>query len=259
MTDSILEITTVVGCQRGCDYCPQRTLVSAYRGPRTMEWGTYTHCLSKVPQDVEISFAGFAEPWQNPRCTNMVTEAFGQGHRVSVFTTAVGMSAHDVHAIKHIPFHHFCLHLPDQAGRMTWKPNDVYVETVAALKASIPNLTFMCVGDLHPHLRQLFDPMDWTGSLNSRAGNLEIMNLPRQSGPLFCTASPELCHNVLLPDGTVTLCCMDYGVEHPLGNLMEQSYQSLFLREEYEKVRDLMSSEDQEVICRHCYAAGRVK
>ena len=34
-------------------------------------------------------------------------------------------------------------------------------------------------------------------------------------------------HNITLPNGDVSLCCMDYGLEHIIGNLLEQDYEDV--------------------------------
>ena len=37
----------------------------------------------------------------------------------------------------------------------------------------------------------------------------------------------KLYHNVVLPNGDVSLCCMDYGLEHIIGNLLDQEYEDV--------------------------------
>ena len=39
-----------------------------------------------------------------------------------------------------------------------------------------------------------------------------------------CGCLEKLYHNVVLPNGDVSLCCMDYGLKHIIGNIFEQSY-----------------------------------
>jgi hypothetical protein len=34
--------------------------------------------------------------------------------------------------------------------------------------------------------------------------------------------------HVLLPNGDVVLCCMDYDLKHVIGNLVNQSYEDLY-------------------------------
>ena len=46
-------------------------------------------------------------------------------------------------------------------------------------------------------------------------------------GPRTCGCVEHLYHNVLLPNGDVSLCCMDYGLDHVIGNLNTQSYEQV--------------------------------
>ena len=57
-------------------------------------------------------------------------------------------------------------------------------------------------------------------------------------------------HNVLLPDGTVIMCCMDYGMTGVFGNLLEQSYDEVLNSENARKMRETLRQ--GESICRHC-------
>ena len=65
-----------------------------------------------------------------------------------------------------------------------------------------------------------------------REGNLDLPWVQkRHLNNAICTC-PE--QHVLLPDGTVILCCMDYGMKHVLGNLLEMDYKDLKREERYE-------------------------
>ena len=57
-------------------------------------------------------------------------------------------------------------------------------------------------------------------------------------------------HNVLLPDGTVLMCCMDYGMTGVFGNLFEQSYDEVINSEAARAMRRTLDV--GESICRHC-------
>jgi hypothetical protein len=63
----------------------------------------------------------------------------------------------------------------------------------------------------------------------SRAGNLDRDDViwVRREKISTCGCQERLYHNVLLPNGDVTLCCMDYSLKHLLGNLYERSYEEI--------------------------------
>jgi hypothetical protein len=60
--------------------------------------------------------------------------------------------------------------------------------------------------------------------------------------------------NVLLPNGDVTLCCMDYGLQHLLGNLVSGDYDALLRSDEFLRVRKGLKDESEEILCRYCEA-----
>jgi hypothetical protein len=76
------------------------------------------------------------------------------------------------------------------------------------------------------------------------------------AGRITCsTAQRKLNHNVLLPDGTVILCCMDYGCQHVLGNLLAQPYQTLFTGAAMDAVLAGLDDPELPLLCRRCVRA----
>lgn len=66
----------------------------------------------------------------------------------------------------------------------------------------------------------------------------------------------ELNENVLLPDGTIITCCMDYGMTGIFGNLFEQTYEEVLSSEAAKLTRQRLKANNDN-ICRHCiYGAG---
>ena len=247
-----LEITTIIpekGCVVDCAFCPQRVLEKVYTGTRILTLDNFKTIVDKVPTDVRITFAGFTEPWMNKYCTDMVLYAHEQGHPISIFTTGVGVSIEDLERIAHIPFAGnpnggFVLHLPDAEMLARHPITPGYIKTLEWLKDNhnnIQNFSTMSMGPLHPSIKHLFD---WapTYDMWSRAGNLvresllkpQLINLKDRWNAVYhedknrtCGCEEHLYHNVLLPNGDVSLCCMDYGLDHILGNLHTQKYEEV--------------------------------
>lgn len=248
-----LEITTIIplkGCVVDCVFCPQRTLESRYKGETTLSVDGFKKLIDKVPKEIRITFAGFTEPWMNKYCTDMVLYAHEQGHPVSIFTTGIGMSVEDMQRIKHIPFAPnpnggFILHLPDQ-GRLAKHPiTNGYIkllEYIKSIEHEIVNFGTMSMGqEMHEDIKHIY-PTAPVHEMWGRAGNLlgeallkpELNNLKDGYKTVFhgnqdmtCSCDERLYHNVLLPNGDVSLCCMDYGLENILGNLYNQSYEEI--------------------------------
>ena len=77
-------------------------------------------------------------------------------------------------------------------------------------------------------------------------------------GKVVCSlCGTGLNHNNLLPDGTVLLCDFDYGMEHILGNLLEETYENIMSGNEWKKVYAGMSGDlSQNILCRRCSCAN---
>lgn len=61
-----------------------------------------------------IDFAGMSEPWLNSECTKMVQYAAQCGHKISIFSTLVGMQKKDLEVLKKIELEQFVIHIPDK-------------------------------------------------------------------------------------------------------------------------------------------------
>jgi len=256
-----LEITTSIpqkGCVVDCVFCPQRTLVKSYNGEKKLSFENFKKVLDKIPNEVRITFAGFTEPWLHRECTDMLLYAYEKGHPVCAFTTGVGMRKEDIERIKDVKFAGnpnggFVLHLPDNEHFAKHPITPAYIELleyISEVKEEIHNFSMMCMGTVHDTVSHIF-PQLRPSVMWSRAGNLlgeailkpELMNLKDSfktiyhgEDPMTCNCDERLYHNVMLPNGDVSLCCMDYGLENILGNLFTQSYEEI-LPEPYHTFR----------------------
>jgi len=248
-----MEFTTSIdtknGCVVDCVFCPQRTLQKSYKGKKFMTLDNFKKAVDKLPQEVRVTFAGFTEPWLNKDCTDMVLYAHEKGHPISIFTTGIGMSIDDIERIKHIPFAGnpngcFTLHLPDQERKAKHPITKRYIkliEHIGKIQNEIHNFTTMCMGSVHQDVKHVFATAP-VYDMWARAGNLvgEMIMKPelleRKSEwkmanhgdkQMTCGCLEKLYHNVVLPNGDVSLCCMDYGLKHIIGNLYEQDYEDI--------------------------------
>ena len=204
--------------------------------------------IDKVPVKVRITFAGFTEPWLNKYCTDMALYAHQKGHPISAFTTAVGMTPDDVERLKEIPYAGnpnggFCLHLPDQERIAKHPINANYIKTIEAFKKNehlFRNFYTMSMSHIvHESVRHLY-PTAHVPEFWNRAGNLlgeaalkpeldklKFRSAPVSNSPRTCGCVEDLYHNVLLPNGDVSLCCMDYSLDYILGNLYNRDYDDI--------------------------------
>lgn len=237
---SNLEITTVIGCKNMCPYCPQETLLSAYKDDiRIMSFETFKRCIDKVPVESEIHFTGMAEPFLNPDCIKMIEYASQKGHEIILSTTLIGLK--DVFALEKIPFKSFLVHLPSKDS--TIQVDENYLKTLENLSKSKIKVSYIYFKNLHPKIKLLAEK----SLLNSRAGHLKGKPRKRQ-GEIVC----KRIQPVLLPNGDVLLCCMDYGMKHILGNLLYDNYSDLFSGDEYQKIFRGWKNPQMDILCRDC-------
>ena len=251
-----IAITTISTCSVRCGYCPQPVFAKAYKGEPIMSMDTFIECLKKIPNNVDVSYGGFAEPWGNKNATDMVVES-AKKHRTNVFTTLKGMSVEDAKRIANIPFRIFCIHLPDKT--MNIELTEEYFK-VLKICMSFKNIGTSLWGKTDGRVISITGRKTHA-SINggySRGGN--VKNAGRQinlTGPVSCgnfVGVPRV--SMLLPDGTVTLCCMDYQMKHILGNLKTQNYESLFIGEGAKVVEDGFRGK-QRILCHSCEIAKR--
>jgi len=265
-----MEITTVIGCKVQCTFCPQTLLMERYEQKNDIEeitWGKPTmmtfndfkNCIDKIPIHVDILFSGYAEPWLNPECTKMLLYAHKKEHSISAYSTLVGMHVKDVEQFKHVPFKKFEIHLPDveKYAKIALTQNFFDVLT-CILSSDISNLTSMTMGGLPEKIQKIIHKNFPANKMIDRAGNNESgIKTPMKFGPIYCKKAHvnginTINSNTLLPNGDVTLCCMDYGMDNILGNLIESNYESLFKSKTAQNILSKMNSDHDEIMCRKC-------
>ena len=246
-----LEFTLMVGCPLKCTFCPQDRLRGMYgKAEKYFTLENFQTIIAKVPKHVRIDFSGMAEPWANPDATAMLRHVVTEGYNIAIYTTLYGMEREDCAEIIGMLRGHakqvevVCLHLPDRKGNMRgWRYNAEYEANLRdfialAMERVLPNFEVMTMDDGgKPH--QDLDHMriqlgGWIG--HTRAGNVDLNEIPGQKiyvkpehdSAVSCTFTRFYDQNVCLPNGDVVLCCMDYGMQHKIGNLLEQDYYEMF-------------------------------
>lgn len=248
-----MEITTAIpekGCIVDCDFCPQNVLKGAYKSDdRILRMDKFMLALETIPKEVRITFSGFVEPWMNKYATDMVEYAYNRGHPVSVFTTGVGMSVDDVRRLSKLKYSSgpnggFVLHLPDQERIAKHPLNETYIKVIEEFgKHQFDNFYVMCMSEnVHDSVKHVY-PEAHLPEFWHRAGNLikEARFNPRtkklfEDGKIktivhkddrTCGCVENLYHNVMLPNGDISLCCMDYGLDHIIGNIHKTPYNEI--------------------------------
>lgn len=264
----IMEITVKAGCHVNCKYCPQELFLKNYYKKREREeylsLENFKSCLVKLPKNTVISFCGMAEPFLHPECVDMMEYAWQQGYEMDLYTTLVGLDKEGCERITKLPFRYFVLHTPDEQRYANIPIDSEYLEMLdMLLEQKKPDGspfidTANCQG--YPHhtvLEHTKGKLRIMSELYDRAGNLEedenIKNVERIFGPIYCTrVNRQLNYNVLLPDATVLLCNFDFGMQHILGNLLEQTYEEIMNGEEMQKIVRALDDDKCDLLCRNC-------
>ncbi|OOM79960.1 radical SAM/SPASM domain-containing protein [Clostridium sp. BL-8] len=269
----VLEITTRIGCSVNCRYCPQDILCKNYfdnkKSTVNMSFDTFKTCIDKTPDNLMVDFSGFSEPFLNPECLKMILYAAEKGRYISLYTTLVGMTKEIFHKIKKIPFLEVVLHTPDEEEYANIPLTEEYFEVLDLIIDTKKNDGSMFIDSANcqskPHqkvLQHTNGKIRIFSELIDRAGNLADENLARKSnvkGLIYCNRAHGLNHNVLLPDGSVVLCCMDFGMQHVIGNLLDESYENIINGKNINFVKNEMRKEQGEsILCRNCTSAIKV-
>jgi MoaA/NifB/PqqE/SkfB family radical SAM enzyme len=260
-----LEITTMIGCKVACVYCPQDKISRRYFGAdRMMKFDNFKIYIEKVPRRVVVHFTGFAEPFLNPQCIDMIEYAASRGHPIYISTTLAGITHEDVKRLSKLAYHQFQIHLPSAGKLMNLAINDEYFSLLSDL------VTAGIISDLHFHGSEVHPVVGaWLRQhavdfkeiyILDRAGNLNIEKVKaRISKPVTTAAKPSgklrcdrIYQNVLLPNGDVVLCCMDWSAEYVLGNLKRDRFEDLYRSETFRRVLRGLRKPGVDLLCRTC-------
>jgi len=272
-----LEITTMIGCPLMCNFCPQDNLRDAYGkdDPKYMTLETFKIALSKVPANTRIDFSGMSEVWVNPAATDMLEHALKQKHNVAVYSTLYNWTVETAEKVAQLFYRYrnqvevFSVHFPDEYGNMKgWKYSPEWETVFHMITSSVQDagikleaMTMSDHGKIHKDLQHLGIQLynwfghDRAGSLNKEQVKEQPINfVTKHEAPVSCSKTINYDQHVLLPNGDVVLCCMDYDNKHILGNLVTQEYQDLFTGPEMtrlirENIKPCYSSDS---LCKSC-------
>ena len=262
---SSLAITTNVGCRNMCSYCPQKIFIQAYKkrsGITKMSFNDFVTAIDSVPRSICLSFSGFSEPWLNADCTKMIVHAHNEGFKIRVNTTIIGMKEDDIRPLKSIPFIKFVVHLPDNQKLTRIKVDETYLTSLTYLLNQSPaNLCWKfhknnAETDIHPEVLEILQKHHakiQIFGLNSRAGKVDTgTTYTAVNKGKMLKECQDFHHNILLPNGDVALCHMDWSLKHMLGNLLEQNYAQLHSGETFQFIQSALQNTEADLLCREC-------
>lgn len=255
--DSI-EITAVVGCARKCTYCPQDLIIDKYRlirgeDAQLLHPRDFEKMLQNLPDKLIVYWTGFAEPLQNkhfPELFRMVSE---RGYTSYISTTLFTTNQDSIKVIcDRDKWGRIGLHLPDNSGYMQGKVDKQYLDNLREVVLSMDPARqdmFHVFGELHDGIKALFQepevrdkaariplteiPLDSplaTTRANNATDHKGSVSVEAPAGTLLYCHAKRFNQPVLLPNGDLSMCCMDYGLTGIIGNLLHEPYDSIVQR-----------------------------
>lgn len=231
-----------------------------------MDFDTFVCIVNKMPKDVAVQFFGVSDPWLNPRIIDMIEYADRSGHPVVIGTTLEYTPIQDIERIKDIPFMTVNIHVSTNYNE------NISVTDEYLYKLELCNKYFQgsedkvklhctCVGSVdrvHPKVAPIIKR--WkkhVPDLLNRANNVDPSIVPltdKKKGPIKCQHDADGIPFVF-PNGNLYLCCMDYGLKHIIGNLIEQSYDEVNESPVRKELNRASQQEDSDMLCRSCVFA----
>lgn len=246
-----IEVTTVIGCGIACVNCPQDAIKEAYSGAKMLGLQEFKDMLQSVPTDVMICFSGYAEPFINPACTEMILYAHEKGHQVGLYTTMVGMTMNDWNRIKHIPISPLVIHVPTVEGMENIDVDTEYYEKLETIRPHNYSAHGTIPKDIKKRMFNAY--IMGADQIHDRAGLVDNnKRVEHHKGQIFCAT--DMQHPVLLPNGDMQVCCQDFGLQEKIGNLKEQSYDEIMQGELITTLRKKLEN-GEPTICQKCIMA----
>ncbi len=272
----VLEVSTIMGCTVKCRFCPQDLMLKSYyekdrMRQRIMTVENFRIILHHTPSDCIIDFSGMTEPFNNPDCLEMIQMACDADRKVYLFTTLAGVDEETVDKLLELPVYYVTLHVADKCGYAYIPMTETYYRNVekavaAKKKDGSPFIDFInAQTDPDERVAEIVrGKYEVMRSVQNRAGNVKIEGVQKRESLIAprekikcCFCGDDLSNSVVLPDGTLLICNMDYGMKHVLGNLYEEDYDTIRSKGELQKVLRAMKGEEdmEELLCRSCLLA----
>ena len=248
-----LEFTLTAACPLMCSYCPQEKYVRAFAktpGMRSMDLDEYKRMLANVAQTTRnIDFSGYTEPLYNPHWYDILRHTLEQGYTVTLFSTLGRASLDDLDRLSELAISRIYVHLLDRTAQ-----RDKLEFFIDRCRQNHRDHLFIYFDEDGRGLAAEFESRvnceRWTA--HSRAGLLDVGRryLP---GAVACCEQRDFC-SVVLPNGDVQICCMDFALEHRIGNLLERPLADIHNSDAARAFRETMAS-PRDGICNHCIYA----
>lgn len=282
-----IEVTTKIGCSNACQYCPQKLLLDNYfkdnkNRKSKLDLSEFQKMLKNIPEDIDICFNGFSDPYDNNDFWRILNYTCEQKRKVHLYTTFKNVTDIEVEMLRKLSINSFRIHIPDNENMMNISVNESYIRKLSNFeRMNLLNVSYVCIGEPHSDIPELIkNKIKKEKVVQLKAGNIdkdciksEKLKFHKNCDRIISAEEKVYCNfnskykedenkrtnvekMVLLPDGSIVICCMDFGMEHVLGNLLDVSYNEILCSEEYTNIKESMNcNNDKTILCRRCESA----
>jgi len=237
--------------------------------------------LINIPKKLDICFTGFSEPFHNKDVVQMMTYASRKGYSIHLYTTFRDADIKNIRRLKRIDIKSCVIHLPDSAPMMNVKVDEEYLKKLETFDGlNLKNVSYMCIGRVHPDIKKIIKSDIREAPIYLRAGHLEDdvyqklqcinVEFNKNINRIFDKTQKVVCSRrslykgtdervtlpeatILMPDGSLLLCCMDWEMKYVLGNLYENTYDEIVHGDRMNTIEDsMMCKNDFDLLCRRC-------
>lgn len=259
-----LEITTKVGCYNNCSYCPQLKFITAYNhlsSETEMTLDTFKSIISNIPPKTKLYFAGMCEPFLNPYCIDMINYATSMGNKITLYTTLIGLDTKRVKELINNNIDPFVIHIPnvDDSSYFNSKENEWLLNINEILRFKKPLFVSVGTKTISNNITKFLKSKGCqitSHPILHRAGNLDD-SIVEIKGRISCKKFKDP-KPVVLPNGSVILCCVDYSIMHVLGNLKTQTFSEILTSPEMLNILKALSDDTIPLLCRKCQTVVKV-
>ena len=263
-----LEITSSIGCTMMCDYCPQKLITSVSttdKNSSKLDFDKFKLYVDNIPSNTKISWTGYTEPLLHEDFDKFVLYLKSKNFVQKISTTMHGKSNSQEFMSKFGDFEEINFHLPDNENLMKLKVTDKYLNYLRKaiiFQSSInkKKVKIQVIGEnFEKNVEKLISELlnknilleqniNITKKISSRSNaldqeqlntlnfkkyekhrsNIKTNNFFLKEKKYYYCSVKRLNKSVLIPNGKLNICCMDYSLNGIVGDLNNQKLNEIY-------------------------------
>ena len=259
----VIEFTIQTGCPVMCDFCPQDLFIKRYGHHEKFTIDNFKLALLNLQNSTikTIQFSGFSEPLYHKNISDFIRLSIDSGFEVEIHTTLKGFNSEQIEKVKNLPIKWYISVQPiNMHNRKGLRDEEAWNNIKSFLGIEFNNKAiFRCVNlnlskeqkiKLNKKVKKMGIKNIIYPNFETRAGNITRNSINKFGKKLLCKNNMT---PVILPNGDIALCCMDFGLNHIIGNIFNDSFKNILLSDSLQKILKVMCRKEKgEILCHHC-------